>query len=267
MSSSSDLLGTPNMSASRLSTLGIVMCGLLVLLISRLWFLQLEEGASFRERSERNRLRFQRIPAVRGKLYDRMGRPLVDNLPSFNVVFRPEYMPDLEQTLSDLARYLPDSKLVPAEGLLLRDPRRPADAGVVAARDVDWPTILAVESHPHDFPGVSIEARSKRSYSMGNLAAHLLGYVGEVSQRELDQSAHYRRGDIVGKFGAKKPGTGPCGDGAAGGRLRSMPAGNAWVRLKSCPLRPDTAWCSPSTLTCKNRSKTRWADNPARSLS
>lgn len=217
MSSSSDLLGTPNMSASRLSTLGIVMCGLLVLLISRLWFLQLEEGASFRERSERNRLRFQRIPAVRGKLYDRMGRPLVDNLPSFNVVFRPEYMPDLEQTLSDLARYLPDSKLVPAEGLLLRDPRRPADAGVVAARDVDWPTILAVESHPHDFPGVSIEARSKRSYSMGNLAAHLLGYVGEVSQRELDQSAHYRRGDIVGKFGAEKTWDGAL-RGRSGGR-------------------------------------------------
>ena len=204
MASPSDLLGTPNMSASRLSTLGIVMCGLLILLISRLWFLQVEEGANFRERSERNRLRFERIPAVRGKLYDRMGRPLVDNLPSFNVVFRPEYIPDLEQTLSELARYLPASRLVPAENLLSHDPRRPPDAGIVAARDVDWPTVLAVEFSHHDFLGVSIEARYKRSYSMGNLAVHLLGYVGEVSQRELDQSAHYRRGDIVGKFGVEK---------------------------------------------------------------
>lgn len=204
MINSSDLLGTPNISASRLATLGIAMCGLLILLISRLWFLQLEEGASFRERSERNRLRFERIPAVRGKLYDRMGRLLVDNLPSFDVVFRPEYISDLDQTLSDLARYLPDRQLVLPESLLLHDPRRPADAGIVAARDVDWPTILAVESHPHDFLGVSLEARSKRSYLMGTLAAHLLGYVGEVSQHELDQSAHYRRGDIVGKFGVEK---------------------------------------------------------------
>ena len=198
------LLGTHNTPASRLGALGIVMCGMLVLLVSRLWFLQLEEGPSFRERSERNRLRFQRVPAPRGKLYDRMGRPLVDNLPSFNVVFRPEYIPDLDQTLSELARHLPDLQIVPAEGVFLHDPRRPADAGIVVARDVDWPTVLAVEFSHHNFLGVSIEARSKRAYATGNLAAHLLGYVGEVSQRELDQSARYRRGDIVGKFGIEK---------------------------------------------------------------
>ena len=198
------LLGTPNTPMSRLGTLGIVMCGVLVLLISRLWFLQLEEGPSFRERSERNRLRFQRVPAPRGKLYDRMGRTLVDNLPSFNVVFRPEYIPDLDQTVSELARHLPNIQVVPTEGPFLPDPRRPVDAGIVVARDVDWSTVLAVEFSHHDFPGVSIEARSKRAYHMDNLAAHLLGYVGEVSQRELDQSAGYRRGDIVGKFGIEK---------------------------------------------------------------
>ena len=204
MASPSNLFDTPSIAVSRLSVLGTVMCGLLVLLLSRLWFLQLEEGENFRERSARNRLRFQRIPAVRGNLYDRLGRPLVDNQPSFDVVLWPEYTPDVDRTLDALAGYLPVGYLLPDGRRWLNDSRRPADAGLVVARDVAWPVMLAVESHHYDLPGVSIEARSKRAYTRGNLAAHLLGYVGEVSQRELDQSADYRRGDIIGKFGVEK---------------------------------------------------------------
>jgi penicillin-binding protein 2 len=202
-----DMLGGQNVppsDAARLSILGILMCCVLALLSVRLWYLQLEEGQSFRARSERNRLRLQRVPAVRGKLYDRMGRALAENLPSFDVVFRLEDIPDLEHTLLELASYLPDGQLLSAGGMLLHDPRRPAYSGIVAARDVDWPIILAVESRQHDFAGVSIETRSKRSYPMQNLAAHILGYVGEVSQRELEQSPGYRRGDVVGKFGVEK---------------------------------------------------------------
>lgn len=202
-----DMLGGQNGPPSdpaRLSILGIMMCGLLALLSVRLWYLQLEEGQSFRARSERNRLRLQSVPAVRGKVYDRMGRALADNLPSFDVVFRLKDIPDLEQTLLELGSYLPDGQLLSAGGMLPHDPRRPAYSGVVAARDVDWPLILAVESRQHDFPGVSIETRSKRSYPKRNLAAHILGYVGEVSQRELEQVSDYRRGDVVGKFGVEK---------------------------------------------------------------
>ena len=194
----------PPSDGARLSILGILMCCVLALLSFRLWYLQLEEGQSFRARSERNRLRLQRVPAVRGKLYDRMGRALADNLPSFDVVFRLKDIPDLEHTALELASYLPDGQLLSAGGMLPHDPRRPAYSGVVAARDVDWPIILAVESRQHDFPGVSIETRSKRSYPLQNLAAHILGYVGEVSQRELDQDSGYRRGDMVGKFGVEK---------------------------------------------------------------
>ena len=202
-----DLLGAhtaPPSDSTRLSLLGIFMCVILALLSIRLWYLQLDEGENLRARSERNRLRLQRVPAVRGKLYDRMGRTVVDNLPSFDVVFMLEDIPDLQQTVLQLEGYLPQEQLVSAEGILPHDPRRPAYAGVVAIRDVDWQTIMAVESHHRDFPGVHIEARSKRSYPMGNLAAHLLGYVGEANQRELEQSSVYHRGDLVGKFGIEK---------------------------------------------------------------
>ena len=202
-----DLLGgrtAPPSDSTRLSLFGIFICVILALLSIRLWYLQLDEGENFRARSERNRLRLQRIPAVRGKLYDRMGRTLVDNLPSFDVVFMLEDIPDLQRTLAQLERYMPPEQLMSAEGILPHDPRRPAYAGVVAIRDVDWSAIMAVESHHRDFPGVHIEARSKRSYPMGNLAAHILGYVGEVTQRELEQSTGYHRGDLVGKFGIEK---------------------------------------------------------------
>ncbi len=202
-----DVLGgknAPPSDGARLSILGILMCCVLASLSFRLWYLQLEEGHSFRARSERNRLRLQHVPAVRGNLYDRMGRVLVNNLPSFDVVFRLKDIPDLEQTVLELASYLPDGQLLSTGGMLPHDPRRPAHSGVVAARDVDWPLILAVESRQHDFPGVSIETRSRRSYPMQNLAAHILGYVGEVSPRELEQASGYRRGDMVGKFGVEK---------------------------------------------------------------
>ncbi len=238
MAGPSDLLDTPDIAASRLSTLGIAMCSLLVMLLARLWFLQLEEGVNFRERSERNRLRFQRIAAVRGKLYDRLGRSLADNQPSFDVVLRPEYIPDVDQALAVLAGYLPDSHLLPAERRLLHDPHRPTGAGIVVAQDVDWPTMLAVESHLYDMPGISIEARSKRAYSRGNLAAHLLGYVGEVSQRELDQSTDYRRGDIVGKFGVEKTWDKAL-RGRSGGRQVEVNASGRHLRtIEDVPTQP-----------------------------
>ncbi len=224
MASPSCLFETPSITASRLSLLGLVMCGLLVLLLSRLWFLQLEEGANFRERSERNRLHFQRIPAVRGKLYDRLGRTLVDNQPSFDVVFRPEYTPDVDRTLDALAGYLSDGHILPDERPWLNDSRRPANEGVVVARDIDWPVMLAVESYPYALPGISLEARSKRAYARGNLAAHLLGYVGEVSRRELEQSADYRQGDIIGKFGVEKTWDAAL-RGRSGGRQLEVNAG------------------------------------------
>ena len=188
---------------SRLLTAGAIVLGALFLLCLRLWHLQVIEGEHFRTLSENNRLRLKRVAAPRGVIYDRKGQVLVDNRPAFDVVVVPEDAPDLKTTLSSLALYLQDGAGV-ADGALPRDPRRPPYEGVVVKRDVDWSTLAAVESHQLDLPGVSIEVSPKRRYPPNGLAAHLLGYVGEISPKELVLLSNYHMGEVIGKFGLER---------------------------------------------------------------
>jgi penicillin-binding protein 2 len=193
----------PSSSHARLGVIGLLILLTFVFLVSRLWHLQMREGESLRALSENNRIRLKRTPPLRGVIYDRQGRLLVDNRPSYDVVLVPEDTPDLKATLSALSGYMAESTAF-AGGVLPRDPRRPPYEGVVLARDVAWSTLAAVESHQLDIPGVSVEVTTKRHYPPGGLAAHLLGYVGEVNPREMAQFPHYRMGDLIGKFGIEK---------------------------------------------------------------
>jgi penicillin-binding protein 2 len=165
----------------------------------RLWYLQVERGAELRSLSESNRIRTVRLPAARGFVSDRHGELLIDNRPSFDVVFVPEDARDRRTILRQLATHVGESE----EALLgvLRAPsKRPPYEGVVLLRDVEWREVVALETYQLDLPGVSLRVAPRRYYPFGPLAAHLLGYVGEVSERDLAQAGEgIRRGDIVGK--------------------------------------------------------------------
>jgi penicillin-binding protein 2 len=172
----------------------------------RLWYLQVDKGSEMRLMSEQNRVRLVRVPAARGVVYDRYGEILVDNRPSFDVVFVPEdARHDRNQVLATLARYLGEE-----EPALRQDARagskRPPYQGIVLRRDLDWAGVVALETHQIDLPGISLQVAPRRYYPHGPLAAHLLGYVGEVSQRELERAADtgYRSGDLVGKAGLER---------------------------------------------------------------
>ncbi len=186
--------------------LGVVALLILVafsVLISRLWRLQVREGGDLRELSENNRLRLKRTPPLRGVIYDRRGRVFVDNRPSFNVVLVPEDTPDVKATLQALSAYVTDGVAFTGE-TLPRNSRRPSYEGVVVAKDIAWPTLVAVEAHQLDIPGVTVEVSTKRHYPLAGLAAHLLGYVGEVNPQERALLPAYRLGDLIGKFGIEK---------------------------------------------------------------
>jgi penicillin-binding protein 2 len=187
----------------RLGVLSFLIFLTLSLLLVRLWQLQGLEGENFRSLSENNRVRLKRTPPLRGLVYDRKGRVLVENRPSFNVVLIPEDTPDQKVVLSTLSAYLTGS-LTFAGGSLPRDPRRPPYQGIVLAKDVPWDTLATIESHQLEIPGVTVEVSSKRLYPANGLAAHLLGYVGEVNQRERKRFSGYRLGDLIGKFGVEK---------------------------------------------------------------
>ena len=169
----------------------------------RLWQLQIVEGDHFRTLSEKNRIRLKRLPSIRGLMLDRTERVVVGNHPSFDVILVPEDVQDRLTTLHTLVSYLPEAAGF-LEGKAPRNPRRPAYEGISVARDISWDTLAAIEAHQLDLPGVTVEASLKRFYPAGNLAAHLVGYIGEVNQTEIAENKRYRQGDLVGKVGLEK---------------------------------------------------------------
>jgi penicillin-binding protein 2 len=176
------------------------------LVAARLWYLQVTRGPEMRLLSEENRIRLVRLPASRGIVYDRNGEILVDNRPSFDVIFVPEDARDRRrQVLRNVAGYLGEEEPVLHQALRPTTSKRKSYEGIVLRRDVDWQGVVALETHQLELPGVTLQVGPKRYYPYGPLAAHLLGYVGEVSETELvNDGSGYRPGDLVGKAGLEK---------------------------------------------------------------
>jgi penicillin-binding protein 2 len=197
----------------------------------RLWYLQVEQGAAMREMSENNRIRLVRVPAARGVVYDRHGEILVDNRPSFDVVFVPEDARHRRRALRNLAGYLGEEERA-LHAVASAPSKRPPYEGIVLRRDVDWSGVVALETHQLDLPGVSLQVGPKRYYPFGPMAAHLLGYVGEVSESELSNGAAtgYRLGDLLGKAGLEKAWEGEL-RGVAGGQQVEVDALGRRVRV------------------------------------
>src|SRR5215475_9632283 len=169
-------------------------------IVVRLVSLQVVQGAEMRSISEHNRIRLVRVPAARGVVYDRYGELLIDNRPSFDVVYVPEDARGRPGVVRTLATRLNEPEDAVVERL--RAPsKRPPYAGIVVARDLDWSGVVALETHQLELPGVSVRVGPRRYYPYGPLAAHLLGYVGEVSESELarGEDEDIRGGDVVGK--------------------------------------------------------------------
>jgi len=174
-------------------------------LISRLVFLQLVQGERYTFLSENNRIRIKRVPGTRGMIFDRQGQLLVDSRPSFDLIFVPEDSESPEATLRLLARYLRRD-----EGEILKtfeeNKSRAAFDELVIGRDIQWSEIVAVEAHQLDLPGVSLRARPRRSYADGPMAAHVLGYLGEINQKQLKilKEQGYVIGDEIGQYGLER---------------------------------------------------------------
>ncbi len=172
-------------------------------LLSRLWVLQVTEGEEKRALSENNRIRLRRVRATRGTVLDRRGQVLVDSRPSFDAVLVPEDSPNLNLTIENLAQLLGQGA-AETQSILQQAKGRPPFQEVVVKRDIDWNQMMTLETHQLDLPGVSLTITPRRSYPLGPTLAHLLGYVGEVNEKELAADPYYRMGDLIGKTGLER---------------------------------------------------------------
>jgi penicillin-binding protein 2 len=184
---------------------GVVVLFFVAIIFARLWFLQIHKGEEYRDRADNNRVRMRAIAAPRGNILDAKGREMVTNRPSFNVVLVREDSNDVAQLLKKIASAL-DLDISELWEKLRDADDKPRHIPVRLLEDVDWETLAYVENHNQEFPGIRIETIPARVYHYGNLAAHVIGYLGEISKKELAarDGNIYTGGDLIGKMGLER---------------------------------------------------------------
>jgi penicillin-binding protein 2 len=180
------------------ATVLLLCLGLLI----RLWYLEIVEVGNLKALAENNRLRQVLLPNYRGTIYDRTGIELASSRAAYNVVVIREDMPDFQIIMEKLSEILPFN-LEEAERTMLS---LPEFQPVIIARDVSRDVAARVEEHRYELPGVSLDVAPVRHYKYDQFAAHLIGYLGEISKDQVGQGfyADYRQGDVLGKYGVEK---------------------------------------------------------------
>lgn len=180
-------------------------------IVAKLWSMQMVSSDHYDELAEKNRTRVVTTPAPRGRILDRNGEPIVDNRSSLAIV---AYRDLAENTV--VVRHLANVLGMPYMAVLrnIQDNTEGAQSQHTIASDVRRSTIGYIMEHIDQFPGVSIAARTERSYPNGTLACHLVGYTGTVTQEQLDTQDEltneeragkivYQSGDQVGQSGVE----------------------------------------------------------------
>ena len=174
-------------------------------LVTRLWFLQVQQGEKYSRLADSNRVRFLEIAAPRGNILDSKGREIVTNRPSFNVVWVREDNHLDDALLKKMASILGTD----VSELLARIRKMAGTPGHIPVRlaeDIDWDKVAYIENNRMNLPGIRIKVVPLRVYHFGNLASHLIGYLGEINEKELKSSPEgvYRGGDLIGKMGSER---------------------------------------------------------------
>src|SRR5271169_4204753 len=188
----------------RLTAVQYIVLGIFMILAYGLWRLQVVQSDMYASLAEKNRVRNVPILAPRGKILDREGRIIVDNYPSFTALL-------LRDSSRDL---LADADLI-SQGLHL-DPKETRDRirhfasmpqyqPIFLKDDITQDELAFVESHRNEPPELDTIVAHRRLYPRNGFMAHLIGYVGEVSEEMLNQPRweFYNPGDVVGKSGVE----------------------------------------------------------------
>jgi len=187
--------------------IGAMICVLAAfsILLVRLFFLQVIKGEEFGRLSENNSIRLQNIDPSRGMIFDRGGKLLVDNRPSFDVSIILKDARPVKETIKKLSRYIKlpadelRAKIVSKKGISLYKP-------VLLKQDIGRDTLAVLEVHKYELPGIVVNATPRRHYINRQSAAHLIGYLGEINPGELSSEKFpgCRQGDLIGKYGVEK---------------------------------------------------------------
>lgn len=183
-----------------------LVCAVFVILVARIYYLQVVEYERYTAISERNRVQLQPVPPRRGLIYDRNGVLLADNQPTFSVTLLREEIRNMEETLQGLADLIEiTDRDVDRFRQRMQQRRRPYETVPLRFRLTDE-EIARLAVNYHRFPGVQVEADLIRYYPYGSSLVHALGYVGRINERELEHldPVAYAGSNYIGKLGIEK---------------------------------------------------------------
>jgi len=223
----------------RVTGVMIFVLAAFAVLLLRLVFLQVVKGEEYRLLSLNNRIRLQSIDPPRGLIYDRNGIVLVENRPSFDVSITLKDAGKVEETVKKVSKHLDVSheelmlKLTASKSLSAYKP-------ILMKQDIGRNALASMEAHKYDLPGIAVNVKLQRHYLNVQDAAHLIGYLSEISPDELagKKFPGRRRGDFIGKYGAEKAYENYL-RGTRGGRQVEVNANGRVVRiLKTVAAKP-----------------------------
>jgi penicillin-binding protein 2 len=185
----------------RLFALQYLVLAMFIAFGIRFYVLQVTRHEDYQARAENNRIREIPIPAPRGAILDRNEKPLVENRAAYNVLLTPEDIANRDETINALVENIGvDATHVLNE---LNDTRRPKSQPILVKQNASEADRQWIAAHEYEHPEITLEMQPHRIYPHGKLAAHVLGYIGEISSRQLEDPKYKDRksGDIIGLGG------------------------------------------------------------------
>ena len=188
---------------------GIV--ALFVFLVGSFWFVQGVQAEKYRGLSEANALREIEIPAKRGLVMDRHGKILADNRPAYSVQIDHVMLKPLVEAdpnhRARLIEFLAAVLALPPQEVEARWTKQSAGIAhtqpFVLAEELSMAQVASLQAQSIAFPEINVVPMQRRNYPYGTMAAHVLGFIGEVSEKELEQNEGLKQGDLIGKRGVE----------------------------------------------------------------
>jgi penicillin-binding protein 2 len=193
------------LSQTKLSVAQYVVTLILLVLGAGLWRVQVLGGSNYRVLAEQNRIRKVPVLAPRGRIFDREGRIIVDNYPSVSCFLVREGQKNLDADLPLMARGL-DMTVEQIQGIIRHYQTAPKYQPIPLKQDITPDEQAFIAAHRDDLPELETLDEQRRLYPPDGFMAHVIGYVGEVSEADLNNSqyAFYSPGDVVGKSGIEE---------------------------------------------------------------
>jgi penicillin-binding protein 2 len=193
---------------NRADTIGNIIILCFILILARLWYLQIYQGDLFHKFSLENRLRKEVIKAPRGMIFSRNSELLIHNIPRFDAIIIPQYLKNKKVTLQKLASVL-EMSVEDIKKILKKNRAQARYRPVIIKKNISLKEVSIIETENSKMPGVRVQTFISREYRDGNAGAHLLGYISEINQRQLPRYRNrdgydYKLGDFIGQAGIEE---------------------------------------------------------------